>query len=97
MAFKMKFSGFKSKADVINKYAAGIGDALAGVAEEVGARKKKKAADKNKEYSKGLEKKQAEKAKKARVALAEDVKPNKEDKEIKIDTSNSFFNKRYKK
>ena len=31
MAFKMKkFSGFKSKADVINKYAAGIGDALAG-------------------------------------------------------------------
>ena len=30
MAFKMKgFSGFKSKADIINQYAAGIGDAMA--------------------------------------------------------------------
>jgi hypothetical protein len=51
MAFKMKgFSGFKqSKADIINKYAAGVSEAFAGLGENFELKKKKKEEEKENE------------------------------------------------
>ena len=55
MAFKMKgFSGFKSKADIINQYASGIGDAMAKFgSEEQKKWKEKKNAKKSANKMKG--------------------------------------------